>query len=350
MRKQLRSLLCCTIALGLGSTALAATATAKPSNIPVVKEGFGLNLQALYLQPDANNLNYAVYTQPLPAPAPHWKQKNINPDYHFGFNLGAIYTFAGGHNQVQLNWMHLHTSDSDSASATGSASVAPPYYFGPLAQALFNSGATGKVKFDVDSLNLVADHLFNLGRYVQLAPFVGLGSAYLKQKLTANFTGENSSGDAYNITSYNTSKYLGVGPRLGLTTTAYVSHHFGIVAEVATSLLVGSMKSETSFLSQGRDNPTAVSTDLADESSTQLVPELDGKLGLTFNETFHSGCSLAIQAGYMLGTYFNGIKQVEPTALVPNQFNNGVIAIESSSQNQYNLDLNGPYAQLTLLF
>ena len=59
---------------------------------------------------------------------------------------------------------------------------------------------------------------------------------------------------------------------------------------------------------------------------------------------------MQLELGYLFSTYLNGIKQVVPTALVPNAFNQGVIAIETSSQVQSNLDMNGPYLKLTYLF
>jgi len=320
------------------------------SNIPPTASGFGISLTGLYLQPNASNLEYAVYTSPLPGPAPTWKTINLDPSYQPGFDIGLQYTFSTRADQIKLDWLHLYTSDTDSASASGHTSIAPSYYFGPFAQALFNSNAKNKTKFYVDNANFVYDHLFNLNRYVQLEPFAGIGSAYLKQDLTTTFRGQNATGDAYEHIVENTSKYLGIGPRIGLTTSVFVARHFGIFAELAAAALVGSMQSKTDFTSQGRDNPTAVSTTMADQRVNRVVPEFDSKLGLSYTFMFNSGSSFVIQAGYMFTTFINGINQVVPTALVPDTFDNGVIAIETSDEKQSNLDLNGPFIKLAWRF
>ena len=338
----------------LGSLSVTFGAVQASSNIPVTDPGFGFSLTGLYLQPDASNLEYAVYTQPVPVSTPNWEQKNISTGYHPAFDLGLEYTLATGVDQVKLDWLHLDSSDKSSGSASGDASIAPWYYFGPPAQAMRGTYASGKAEFDVDNANLVFDHLLNIGRYLQLEPFAGLNAAYLKQDMTDKYTGTHQAtgGDyePYSITSYYTSKFVGAGPRIGLDATAYVFHHFGILAEMGASLLLGSMKSDTSFDSYGDGNTTTAHTKLADQSLMRIVPELDSRLGLTYEFDFHSGSSLELEAGYKFAVYFNGINQVFPTALVPDAFQNGVIAIESSEQNQSNLDLNGPYLKLAYRF
>ena len=111
------------------------------------------------------------------------------------------------------------------------------------------------------------------------------------------------------------------------------------------------MESNTHFLSFGSGNTTPGYTGLANDlTTTQIVPELEGKLGLHYMRSFNSGSIMQLELGYLFSTYLNGIKQVVPTALVPNAFNQGVIAIETSSQVQSNLDMNGPYLKLTYLF
>lgn len=65
----------------------------------------------------------------------------------------------------------------------------------------------------------------------------------------------------------------------------------------------------------------------------RVVPEVDTKLGISYWFAFHSGSRLEIQSGYMFDVYLSAINQIVPTALVPDQINNGVVAIETSGQN-----------------
>lgn len=324
---------------------------ATQNNFPVEKKGFTVNVAALYLLPSADNLAYATYTQPLPLPAPHWKTNNVDPTFQAAFDLGVQYTFASAADQISVSYLHLDTSNSNSVSATGSASVAPPYYFGPLAQELFHSSAKGTAQFDIENPTVVYSHLFNLKYNIRLTPLLGISTAYLKEYLESNYQGDNAAiaGDHYNITSYNTSKYIGAGPHFGLNLADYLYHHFSIFANTGFSIMAGLMKSETNFRSEGRDNTAPAYTSLANQEVVRMVTELNSKLGMTYSFSFHSS-RLALQLGYMFSVYFNGINQVVPTSLVAGQLNNGVIAIETYGQEQSNLDLNGPYLNLVWQF
>lgn len=339
------------LALSSITTAYANTDNINPTTIP----GFTLNLTGFYLQPGANNLVYAVHTEPLPAPTPDWAQRSVDPDYHPTFDIGLQYTFADSVDQINLDWLYLNTSDSDAASTGGTASIEPPYYFGPLGQVLGNT-ANSTAQFDVNNINLTLSHLFNVGDHFQFKPFAGLGVADLEEDITSNYTGEktpaaNTDPNApYSITSYNTSQFIGAGPRLGLNTTYLFTNYFGLVAEVAGSVLAGSVQTDTNFNSS-LNHATPNYTTLADQTQTRIVPEVDAKLGLTYTIPFRTNkSSLNIQTGYMVTAYINGITQVVPTALVPDAFSNGTVAVETEGQNESDLDLNGPYLQIAYTF
>ena len=318
------------------------------NNIPIATPGFSINLTGLYLQPNADNLIYAIYTHPLPVPAPNWSQVTLKPGYAPSFDLGLQYNFADLMNSANLDWLHVNTSDSNSFAAQGvNSSVAPPYYFGPLAQAFTGSAANSTSKFEVDNVNLTVSHIINLNGNIQLNPFAGLQYAYLKQDTTSNYVGVDNLARPYSITSLNISKFSGIGPRLGLNAIYFVTKRIGIAAKIGGSLLVGTINSQTNFNSFGAGNTTPAFTTLANQDQHKIVPEADTKLEASYTIPFKSeGSSLTFVAGYMITVYVNGINQVVPTALVPGAFNGGTIAIETASQEQSNLSLNGPYASV----
>jgi hypothetical protein len=247
--------------------------------------------------------------------------------------------------------LHFNSSDSASVSASGSTSIAPPYYFGPNAQGeIIGSRATSSVKFNVDNVNLLFSHAFPKGHYAQFSAYAGLGSAYLKQAITNTYSGDQDANDdpnPFTNTVYNTSKYIGIGPKLGIAATGLLTNEFSIVAELASTLMVGSMKSKTNFKTQGLDNPTPAHTALSDISQIKIVPEIASNIALSYHKAFKKGSYLTTQLGYMYRLYVDGINQVVPSELVPNQFRNGVIALISSTQVQSNLDLSGPYIKVS---
>ncbi len=315
--------------------------------------GFGISLTGLYLQPGASNLDYAVNTHPAPpASAPTWNQEWIEPKYNGAFDLNLNYTMQDQVDQISLDWLHLSNSESASINTDGvTESAAPPWAFGPGAQ-VGGQYATGTAKFDVDNGNLLFSHLINLSNHFQIKPFAGLSTAQLKEDLTSTYTGIAPDADdhPYTITSYEDSKFLGVGPRLGLDGTYLISQNFGLTAEMGGSLLTGSMKSTTNFDAYGSGNLTTAHTALADDSRVQVVPEVDSKLGLSYQMAFKSGADFSVQAGYMISAYIDGINQVVPSQMVPDSFNHGVVALAASDQEESNLDLNGPYLTLALTF
>ena len=334
-----------------GAALIGLCLSANAATTAPAKSSWGASFTALYLQPGANNLTYAVHTKPLPVPAPNWYQDTVKPNHHFAFDLGLHYQFADQVDEIKADWLHFSSTDSDSvAKGSGVNSIAPPYYFGPLAQALLGTSASSTVKFNLDNANLVFAHQFTFGHYLQMQPFAGLSGAYLKEYIEDNYLGEDTGGDPYSITSYNTSKYTGIGPRIGVDMTGVMSKHFSIIGEFATSIFVGSMHSTTTFYSYGGGKTTPSATDMADQSKMTIVPELDTKLALAYDVDFKSGSSVTFQAGYMLRTYLDGIDQVVPTALVPGAFNGGVIAIETEGNVQSNFNLSGPFVKMSWSF
>jgi len=313
---------------------------------------YGISVTGLMLAPGASNLDYAVYTEPLPLTTPNWSQRLVKPNYAPAFAVGLQYIFPSHIDEIKLDWTYLKTSNTSSAGASGTASIAPTYYFGPGAQGLAGTSASSTAKFTVSDVNLIYDHAFTVNHYLHISPFVGFNTGYLKQYIASDYTGtDRNSGNPYNIKSYNTSKYWGVGPRLGVDFNAMFGSHFGVLAEMGASLLVGSMDSTTTFNSFGGTvNLTPVDTTLANITQLRVVPKIDSKLAFQYHQTLSSDMSLNFEAGYLFGIYVNGINQVVPTALVPNAFNNGTIAIETDEQEQVNLMLNGPYIKLSWLF
>src|SRR4051812_16657927 len=81
--------------------------TFKPND--VTYELYG---DCLYLQPNGTNLYYgaqAVGINPnLPSPAsvasPNWTILKIDPDYHFGFEVGASVLFNNSNIDIGVNW------------------------------------------------------------------------------------------------------------------------------------------------------------------------------------------------------------------------------------------------------
>lgn len=315
-------------------------------NIPNLPSGFEFSVTGDWLQPTASNVYYGILTTPLPLPTPNWRSKAIDPSYSFGYALAARYMFACTGNDVGLSWDHLYTTDSDSFHAIGSQFVAPFYEVGPNGGAIRQ--AHGKVKFKFDVINLDAGQFVNLGQHVRLHLFGGLSGAYLKQELTTVF---QDNLPTFVVKHEDDSRYLGIGPRFGLDTTYYVGCGFGVTGEAAGSMLIGTLKTNTSFTSSSPQllalgivsNHQAISAD----DTTQVVPGFDAKLGLNYTHQFCANTILRVEAGYRAATYFNAINQFNPSTVVQ-AIELGTVAVATMAQTQSNFGVNGPYLTVSI--
>jgi hypothetical protein len=325
--------------------------------LPTLKPGFGMSIMGLYLKPSASNLGYAVYTTPLPLPAPNWQQEIVNPGYSGAFDLGLQYNFINSRDQVKFDWLYFSSKDQASAGSSPDTSVGPTYYYGPAEQFLLNTGANSTVKFDIDDVSLVFGHLINLTNNIQLEPFVGLSVAYLKEDITNNYFGTDPVYGPYTHAVYGKSKFVGIGPRVGFDSSYYITNHFAITAEAAGALLAGTIDYSTDFTSwtaYNKDsihNSTPANTSMANQNLYRIVPEAGAKITMLYSVPFEKSNSvLTLQAGYMYAVYFNAIHQVLPATLVPGSWEAGSVAIINQAQQESNIDLRGPFISASWSF
>lgn len=345
-----------TITLLLGCSAVYASDAA--SMIPAQKPGFSVSIAALYLQPSANNLQYAVFTTPLPLPAPNWQQRAVTPNYTGAFDLGIQYNLANGRDDLKFNWLHFASKDSASAGSMPNTSVGPSYYYGPAQQFILNTSANSTVKFDVDNGNLVFGHLIDATSNIQVEPFIGLTAAHLKENISNNYLGSDPVYGPYTHAVFIDSTFNGFGPRLGLNGSYFVTNRFAITGGIAGDLLAGVLNystdftSWTSYIGNTAHNNVPTNTSMANQNTNRIVPEMDARLALLYKIPFNnkSNSELTFQAGYMYAVYFNAINQVLPTTLVPGSWEAGSVAIINQSQQQSNMDLKGPFVSVSWKF
>lgn len=327
------------------------------SVIPTQKPGLAVTITGLYLKPSANNLQYGVFTNPLPLPAPNWQQKIVNPSYSGAFDLAVQYNLMDGRESAKLNWLHFNSTDSASASSNGQTSVGPAYYFGPAEQFLLNTGANSRVKFNVDSVNLVFGHSIDLSNHIQVQPFIGLSAVYLREKIANNYWGADPVYGPYTHDVYSKSTFTGFGPRIGFNGSYFVTNRFAVTGSIAGDLLAGGLQYNTNFTSWTGytagalpHNNIPANTSMANQNLTRIVPELDAQLALLYSVPFDKGSALTLQAGYTYAVYFDAINQVLPGTVVPGSWEAGSVAIINQVQQQSNVDLRGPFLSVSWLF
>jgi hypothetical protein len=313
---------------------------------------WGLEGSALYLQPSGSNLHYVAEAEPLPVPSPNWIIKDVHPDYHFGFELGASAINHDRNSITKLNYVHFYSKDTSSFVAGTNDMVGPFFEIGPDASAFSN--AKGEVSFHHDALNLDYGICVAFGDYVHTNFFGGLGAVRLKQNFKSTYSSSNGSvSRSIDVPS----SFYGIGPQLGFDVSYEIWDCLQLTGKSTATLFVGNFKNHTSYKTNspalatlGITPPNSQSTSV--NHRTGVVPAYEGKLGLSYDFKI---CDFLfnIAAGYEVLIYLDAIQsidmgsEVDTPPVVPSVV--GVFA-RTFQRNTSNFALAGPYLRLNVDF
>lgn len=312
-----------------------------------------LGFTALFLQPTSSNLHYVAEAEPLPAPTPNWRITDINPDYHFGFDLGLDLMLHQTNSNIMLNWEHFHSVDSRSKTVPSEDMLGPFFTIGPDASPYNKSH--GHVHFKFDEANLDYGLLVNFGDRLQTNLFAGVSYAYIKETLTSKYANPDGT-DRRTIRT--PSRFSGAGPQIGVDFNFRIIQGFHLTGNAAAALLIGSMKNHTTYESVspllgglGITPPNKQTTHV--RRRTQVVPGLEGKLGLAYSYTFYKHYMVSLEAGYQAQIYLNAIQSVDMGSEVPlNTVEPTTVGVYARTfqRNLSNFALAGPYITVDFAF
>lgn len=342
--------------IGISSLVNAAT----PSPAPFIdrplatQPSFELSLGALFFQPSSSLLDYAVFGFPFPVQSPHWKVSAVKPGYSTGFDIGGRYYIPCTKNDVHLSWSHLRTSDSNTTQAGPSQFVVVMFQAGPsVGQNLNNPSthATATAKFYYDVVNLDVGRYFDYYDNTQLRVYLGLSAVQIKENLSATFR-DNAATFSVNMT--NNSRFTGIGPLFGIDGKYQIPcSGFGIFSSAIVSGLIGTLDPVTNFTSSSPElainGITSNLQSITPANMTQVVPALDGKLGLNYAHAFDRNTSFTLALGYEYAVYFNSIVAYTPSTVFGN-VNLGSIALSSLNKSVSNFSVQGPFLNASVNF
>lgn len=322
---------------------------------------YGFYGEWLYLQPNANNLNYGVEAIALdpeitvPAASPNWKVFEIDPDYQSGFRVGTKAYFHCSDLSIDLNWERLRTRDTDSTTVPDEVGfmVGPFFDIGPNSQSYKIARGRSSSEFDQVNLYLGKNFCFcNLFAKV----YGGVAFARIKQSNYASFS--NVAG-TITRTVDSPSKFTGAGPQFGIDYDYKIWNDFCFTGSSVASLFIGEMKNNTTFQSTtpelatlGIPQPNVQKTSVPNR--TQVVPGFEQKLGFSYCAAFEC-FQVTLGAGYQWQFYINAVQTVDMTApqvlpaLAPFSPEVGVFAV-GFERTISNYMLSGPYISLSVDF
>ena len=264
--------------------------------VPCASRAWDFGAQALYLKPSYSNYNFDSYTRNPSQTAGYSLNKTPN-DWGWGFKLEGSYHFNTG-NDLNLNWYwfdHTVTSNTSNAYVLGGSSLLLNKTYPVL-------NASAKTQWD--AVNLEFGQHAHFGEWKNIRFHGGVQYGYINNTVDLN----GVAGTRADTESTQT-KYSGFGPRIGADYWYNWGNGIAMYANGASALLVGNRSFNETYTNLTIGTPIVFNT--FNGSATTIVPELEGKLGLTYGYAMSQG-DLSLDIGWMWVNYFNAVSNLDP--------------------------------------
>lgn len=318
--------------------------------------------EALFLQPTALNTHYYAQADGVTKAgntvdeiiSPNWYIDDVNTKYTFSFIVGMDYFISCRNSSLSLDWQHFNSHDSSSNSVIKDYMVGPFFDIGP--DAAVYKIAKGKVKYDLDLVNLAGNFYVQYGRFLQSKMYVGLSFLNFKQELSSEYFSENMKTIR---TIESPSKFIGAGPQMGLAFSYDLVKCISMFGKLDTTLFAGSFKNHTEYNSYDPDlqnnlqvsNPNKQSTKVNDRNG--FIPAFSSKIGLGYQLQFANRSEVEINAGWQAQVYLDLIQSTDTNSQVldiePSVSPVGVY-VRTFKRTISNFALMGPFVNLAVSF
>lgn len=287
--------------LALGSSAAFAgtmgpVCTPGSVTVPCEKNAWDFGAQALYLQASGDN-----YVNVRPANGAN-VYENLNQDWGWGFKIEGSYHFNTG-NDLNINWYHFQKDTKTNLVRPAVNNV--------------NEVVGARIEPRWDAVNLELGQRVQFGEQKNIRFHGGLQYAHTEREFSFRSAGVTQ--------LYGETKFDGIGPRLGMDLSYELGNGLAIYGNTAGALLVGDSK----FRNTAATTLPSVASSYG--KKTQIVPELEAKLGLAYTHSMAQG-DLTFDAGWMWVNYFAAQHNPE-----------GSIDTSSYNPASSNFALNGPF-------
>lgn len=311
---------------------LTSSATFSETSAPILskftKQNWEFGGKAIYFHPNITadstvNLSFGSLESNAFSKSPQWG---------FGFMLESSYNFSAKNN-INLNWYHLTSNLNSNLNSSRTINI-PSNFNISLIDTFENnlSAATlNNTKYNIsptwDMINLEFGKNISFSQYNAIRLHAGFEYARLSSNNSLSIIGSttiNNITTQFNSTIANNDSYYGFGPRLGVDMNAISEKNFEFYAKGAMALLTGKNKHNYTTT-----NHLLSISRIINNSTTSVVPEIDGKLGIDYVYNLTKS-KLILDCGWMWINYFNAVIRQENSDL-------------NSTSNSYDFGLNGIY-------
>lgn len=285
--------------------------------IPVLDGGITGSVGALYLVPSSDFESYFVEPS-LSGSTTTYDVLNVNPNYSFGIDASLGYIFDDTANAVDLFFRNISTSDSDTTE-----------YETPVP----TIDVTGNLGYDLTAFDLMFSQFAELGRYMELRLLAGLAYVELKQN---NNTSLSKDTDINNfVSSDDTSKFTGWGPRVGIDARYDFFGGFGLIAGGSAAYYLGKLDTTAEIVNI---DSSETATDTQDNHGVMNF-RANIALDFVFSTDDKDNSMLGLEFGYLIDYYDDAIGSENINTI--NQVGTAEQAIATSA-----VSFSGPYINL----
>lgn len=347
--------------------ALPATTDPTLISVPSLSGGLVVGVTGYYLQPSTSNGDSdlaSIDTHPANSNSSFFSNLlKIEPSYSWGWGANIGYIFANTGNDINLTYFNLNTGKETETIATLSPNDIEPVNLNPGQLKDIFDQVNADNDYQINQVDLTLGQSINVGCRLNLHPKAGLRYAHIERNHSAQLSGDFSQtfqdGSTFNLNTRaimnDNSDYSGIGPIAGIDASYYMGMGFGMIAHADAALLLGNINSENDLSATSRfifttaegqvQSQTSRGNFTFNNDSTQrIVPTINTKLGSDYTYLLNNAANsnITFEVGYQASEYYHALdRMVERVATLEQPGN--IIHHTTST-----LDLNGPYASLTL--
>ncbi len=298
-------------------------------NVPELEGGITASIGTFYVQPSAENLNYAVDITPSGNQSGTLSAADFNSDYSFGTQATLGYLFDETANGIELAYRNLNSNDSDSGIHDFSTNNGSPEFV--------PGHSDVNVGYELNAFDLLLSQYVNIGEHMQLRFNGGLAYVELEQNAHLHVTYDDLPDNSDGLTVYGeqNNAFTGWGPRMGIDTRYAFGQGIGIVGNGSIAYYLGELTVHDHSFKFDQTGQTTFSSN-EHHIDAHAIVNLRANLGLDYVYAFEAAAqsTLGLELGYQVDYYDDAVAIVPgKTYILP-----------------YDVTFSGPYLNLKGVF
>lgn len=303
--------------------------------------------RALFLKPSSSNMHYAAQATPLPYQSPHWNIYDLQPRYHFGFDLGLRAIIHSCDTNVALNWIHFKSRTCGVHKVPVNTDMVGSFFAIGPDSSVFKKAA-GSAVFSFDTANATFGQYIQFGERLQTNIFAGVSFLRIKECFGVTYASEN---DETVRTIKNPITLTAGGPQIGCDFSYDITCGIYLSGHATASIFIGPATDCTSYSTTSsvlalNDFPSPNNQSIATCKRTLVVPGFEERLGFGYSFDFCKNFTGRFEVGYEARVYLSALQavnigsEVTTPPVVPSTI--GVYA-RTFQREVSNFALYGPY-------